>query len=193
MIRLEKFSYAVLAMLAGMLVFDVHFVRAQECAASPLPAPTEAKPPSRTTIAPPGPAELDWHQGIPIPPGYHLVRQLRVGWIISGSVAFGVLYFWSAFTADGHYANPDGKGPANANALYVPVVGPFIQMSQPNNVAGNVFNVIDGLGQAAGIAMLVYGLTSPKIIAVRGNPASLWFPMPYLTPSGGGLACLGAF
>ncbi len=187
-----------LAVLAAMFVLTAaDSSRAQEPAPPPLPpsaAPTLAKPPSGTTkIASLGPAELDWTQGALISPGYHPARQLRVGWIISGSVVFSVLYFWSAFTADGHYANPDDKGRANADALYVPVAGPFIQMSQPNNVAGNVFNVIDGLGQAAGIVMLVYGLTSPKTIVVRDSPASLWLPTPYLTPRGGGLACVGAF
>jgi hypothetical protein len=186
----------VAVLIAGIMTLDADFSRAQEPLAPPVPvAPPATLPPQATPLPSPllGPEELDWHQGALIPPGYHRVERFRVGFIISGAVVFSVLYFWSAFTADGHYANPNGKGPVNADALYVPVLGPFIQLSQPNNVAGDVFNVIDGLGQAAAISALVYGLASPKTVLVRNDLGALPFPIPYLTPSSGGMTWVGAF
>jgi hypothetical protein len=142
------------------------------------------------SVALSGPAEIeDWKPGDPIPPGYHPTQRLRKGFIIAGAVTFGVLYLWSALGA----AVDHDSGEDNADALYVPGIGPFIQMTKTTSATGNFFNVVDGLGQSAGLAMLIYGLASPRDILVRNDLGMVIAPTPYVTSHGGGFGLVGTF
>jgi hypothetical protein len=118
-----------------------------------------------------GPKEIsDWQPGDPIPPGYHTQTRVRKGLIIGGAIPFGVLYLLSAFSAA--VAQDASQGSTNSNpagALYIPAVGPFIQMGNTSSSIGNFFLAVDGAGQTAGLIMLVYGLTVPSTILVRND------------------------
>jgi hypothetical protein len=150
------------------------------------------------SVAMSGPATLkDWHPGDPVPDGYHTAEKPRTGLIVGGAVTFGVLYLVSVMgAAIIHDANNNSYGGNhdNADALFVPGIGPFLQMGKTTTATGNVVNVIDGVAQCGGLAMLYIGLTSPRTVAVRndlGMPRLL--PTPYIARDGGGLGLVGHF
>jgi hypothetical protein len=135
----------------------------------------------------------DWEEGDPIPPGYHVATRTRTGLIVGGAVLFGVLYFLSLVVAAGN-GDAASRGQSNpAAALYFPVAGPFIQMANSDSSTAKLFLAIDGLGQAAGAAMFIGGLSSPKTVLLRNDLAR-----PVLTPmrigrDGFGLGLSGSF
>ena len=118
------------------------------------------------SVAMSGPRTItDWDETQPVPPGYHVQQHVRTGLIVGGAVLFGTLYLISALTA----AGTSDSGSSGDNLLYVPAAGPFLQMANTSSSVGNVFLAIDGLGQCAGVAMLVYGLAAPRSILVRND------------------------
>jgi hypothetical protein len=142
-----------------------------------------------------GPDEItDWEVGSPVPPGYHPVQRVRKGAIIGGAVTLGALWAISAFgAAIVHDANANGGGTDNADALFIPVLGPFVQMSRTTSATGNLFNLVDGLGQSAGATLLIWGLTSPKTLLVRNDLGMTLMPTPYVSSRGAGLGLTGTF
>ncbi len=141
------------------------------------------------SVAMSGPRVIrDWHEGDPIPPGYHPATRTRSGLLAGGISMFSVPYLISVLVAAG---NADT---GNANALYIPVIGPFIQMgnvktgsktcdsfgycyysgTDPAGVAvADVFLVLDGVLQGLGVAMAVYALAVPKTVLVRNDLGAL--------------------
>jgi len=111
----------------------------------------------------------DWREGDPIPPGYHPAERARTGLIVGGATMFGVPYLISALSA----AITADNG--CCTAMWIPVVGPFIQMTQWHTTdasavdTGDFFLVLDGALQAAGVALFVYGLAVPKTVLVRND------------------------
>ena len=109
----------------------------------------------------------DYDEGDPIPRGYHPVEHVRKGLIVGGAVTFGVLYFLSLLVAAGNtdYANRNNTT-SQTDALYIPAIGPFVQMTKSSATA-NVFLAIDGIAQTGGLIMLVGGIAAPKTVLVR--------------------------
>jgi hypothetical protein len=111
----------------------------------------------------------DWHEGEPIPPGYHPATRVRSGLIAGGATMFGVPYLISALTG------AIGADSGCCNAMFVPVVGPFIQMTQWHTTdasavsTGDIFLVLDGALQATGVALFVYGIAVPKTVLLRND------------------------
>jgi hypothetical protein len=157
------------------------------------------------SVAMSGPRVLrDWHEGEPIPPGYHPATRARTGLIAGGLTMFGAPYLISVLVAAG---NADS---GNANALYIPVIGPFIQMG---NVPGrtdqygfntcdasctgvaDVFLVLDGVLQAAGIGLFIWGVAVPHTVLVRNDLGKVKFnpPTPFVTHNSAGMALSGTF
>ncbi len=121
------------------------------------------------SVALSGPKEIrDYSEGDPVPPGYTPVERTRKGLVIGGAVTFGVLYLISALVAAAG-EDTKGSGDNEAAALWVPAVGPFIQMFNTDSAVANVFLAIDGIAQSAGVAMFVIGLTSPRTVLVRND------------------------
>lgn len=116
-----------------------------------------------------GPAEISsYEEGAPIPNGYHPEERTRTGLIVAGSVTFGTMYLITALVAAGNAdAKKHGENPAAA--LWIPAVGPFIQMTNTSSSVAGVFLAIDGATQVAGLAMLIVGVTSPKTVLVRDD------------------------
>ena len=174
---------------------DVHVdVRAP---ASPAPLSQTTQP----TYVPQSAAMLgprvikDYSEGDAIPPGYHPDTRMRTGLITAGAVTFGTLYFLSSLSAavladvHSHESNPIGS-------LWVPGVGPFIQMARTDDATANYFLFLLGAAQTAGIAMVVVGLTVPRTVLVRNDLAQnkpTLRPMPILTRDMAGAGVVGTF
>jgi len=144
------------------------------------------------SIALSGPAEFTYEEGQPIPDGYHLATRTRRGPIVAGAVTFGTLYLFSAIAAAGSGdAHQGGTNPEGA--LYIPGIGPFIQLGSTTTQTGTVVLVADGLGQSLGLALLIYGIANPKNVLVRNDLGK-----PMITPmrmgkDGYGLGLTGSF
>ncbi len=170
------------------------------------PAPTSAQAPNGEFVAPlqqqtqltyvpqsvamSGPRViLDYDDETPVPSGYHTETRVRKGLVVGGAVTFGVMYLLTAFGAS--VAHDVGGG---ADALYVPVLGPFIQMGNSDSSSGRFLLAVDGAAQAAGAAMLIYGIAAPKTVLVRNDLGLTTHIVPMRMGNGGtGLGLVGTF
>ena len=129
------------------------------------------QPPPQYGYAPPpsmmvGPKELDYEDGDPVPPGYHVDTKIRKGLVIGGSVTFGTLYLLSALTA----AVAQDVGADSYTPLYVPGIGPFITIGTVNASGSGAFTlVLDGIAQTGGIVMAVVGIAMPRSVLLRND------------------------
>lgn len=137
----------------------------------------------------------DYEEGEPIPPGYHAETRVRSGLVVGGAVTFGVMYLLSvlvgAAISDTNRAFNNNK--ENGDFLYVPVAGPFLQMTKTESSSGNVTLAIDGIAQAAGATMLIVGITSPKTVLVRNDLGEVRVMPMRMGDKGGGLGLVGTF
>lgn len=164
------------------------------------------------SVAMSGPRVIkDYEEGDPIPPGYHADTQMRKGLVIGGAITFGVMYIFSVIAGaamddmnktrssydyrTGLSTSSPGKAEDSGTFLYIPVAGPFLQMTRTDTATGNVFLAIDGVAQAAGATMLIVGLTSPKTVLIRNDLAEVKVtPMRMgMDGSGTGLGLVGTF
>lgn len=123
------------------------------------------------SVAMSGPREIkDWREGEAVPPGYRPVERTRRGLIIAGAVTFGSLYLISALVAAGGQDSHPGESNPLA-AMWIPGVGPFVQMASTESATANVVLAIDGAAQSAGLVMLIYGLAVPRTVLVRNDLA----------------------
>jgi hypothetical protein len=127
------------------------------------------------SVALSGPREIkDWNEGEAIPPGYRPVERTRKGLIVGGAVTFGTLYLISALAASAGADSSKYSGGSNPlAAMWIPALGPFIQMGSTESSTGKLFLAIDGAAQTAGAAMLIAGLVSPKTVLVRNDLAEV--------------------
>jgi hypothetical protein len=160
--------------------------------------------PARPRHPPPPPAVIDsWEPGDPIQPGYHPGERARRELIIAGAVIFGVFYHLSVlgaalanvrFCPSFSSRGCGGARDVNAAALFVPAVGPFLQMTQTTDATGNVLNIIDGVTQSGGLAMLIIGLASRQKVLVRNDSEAIRaLPVPILTSHTAGLGLVASF
>lgn len=137
----------------------------------------------------------DYEEGEPIPPGYHAESRVRSGLVVGGAVTFGVMYLLSvlvgAAISDTNKAFNNNRD--NGDFLYVPVAGPFLQMTKTESSSGNVTLAIDGIAQAAGATMLIVGITSPKTVLVRNDLGEVRVMPMRMGDKGGGLGLIGTF
>jgi hypothetical protein len=202
-------SLVAVAVLASPLV-----ARAQDYNPPPgsvAPVPNSARTPNGEYVAPmqqqtqvvyvpqsiamSGPRVLtDWEDGEPIPQGYHRATRTRTGMIVAGAVTFGSLYLLSLLVASAGSDASNSGGTTNPVAsLYIPAIGPFIQMTNSSTATGNVFLAIDGAAQCAGMAMLIYGLTSPRTVLIRNDLAQTMVVPMHIGQSGYGLGVISRF
>ncbi len=210
MTRLLSPSFAAALTAASLLMAPVaaHAQDAPDAArrAPPPPPPTSAQAPNGEFVAPlqqqtqptyvpqsialSGPRVIaDYDEESPVPNGYHTESRVRKGLVIGGAVTFGVMYFFTAFGAS--VAHDTGGG---ADALYAPVVGPFIQMGNTDSYTGRFLLAVDGAAQALGAAMLIYGIASPKTVLVRNDLGMTTHLVPMRMGNGGtGVGLVGTF
>ena len=121
-----------------------------------------------------GPKKMDYEDGDPVPPGYHVETKMKKGLFIAGTVTFGATYLFSALTAglvDSGCGNSTSSScSTGVGALYVPVVGPFIGIGTMHSSGSGTFVlVIDGIAQAGGVAMAIAGLALDTSELVRND------------------------
>jgi hypothetical protein len=134
----------------------------------------------------------DWQDGNPIPWGYHREERARKGEIISGAILFGVPWLYSAFFAS-LGADLSNGGSNDLAALYVPVLGPFIEMTQTSSSSAHFILALDGVAQGVGAALFFHGLSSPRPLLVRNDLASFMITPTPLGKDGTGVAMMGRF
>jgi hypothetical protein len=116
--------------------------------------------------------EIPYEDGDPIPPGYVLESRVKRGLVIAGATTLGSL--WIVSMIGGAIAVDTGGG-SEFWPLFVPVAGPFIAIGTHDTTATSaLLFTINGLGQSAGLAMLIAGLaTENKFLRYRGADLEL--------------------
>lgn len=135
----------------------------------------------------PWPAHLPYVEGAPVPAGYHVNTRMRSGFLIAGSITFGVMYGVSVLGA------ADSRS-SEAKWLYLPVAGPVIYGATLKGMwagLGMMVMWVDAAVQAGGIAMMIFG-TTEKTDLTRNDVARVRFA-PILTPHEKGVALVGTF
>jgi hypothetical protein len=119
-----------------------------------------------------GPKTMDYEDGDPVPPGYHVDTKMRKGLFITGVALFGGFYLISVFVASLAVDSNLG-GNDNFVPLYIPAVGPFVTVGSAQAEGGGAFLLIlDGVVQCGGIAMAILGLALQKSELVRNDVGS---------------------
>jgi hypothetical protein len=182
-----------------------------EPSVEPLAPPGPPPPPYVSPYAPApyrpysrAPARLRYEEGDPIPPGYHVVHRSRQGLVIGGSIMFLVSYGISLSVAFIY----DFKD--ETNWLTIPVAGPWLMMyhrSQPDcdSQSGNgcveqgleailrFYLGADGVVQAAGAAMFLFGIAGRKILVRDDVYANVHLMPTRVGASGYGAMLTGRF
>ena len=116
----------------------------------------------------------------PVPHGYTRVTRTRKGLILGGAITVSVSYVvtaWWGSVLNGverDFGTP-GKT-TDFSWLYIPVAGPFLQLGHMNNSDSDLARrcfVIEGITQAVGAALLLYGLGSSQTILMRNDQLSI--------------------
>jgi len=144
---------------------------------------------------------MDYEDGDPVPPGYHVDTKIRKGLVIGGAATFGALYLLTALTAAVVQSAADSVGDDADEVipLYIPVAGPFVAMATLNAEGGGIVALaLLGVGQAAGLGMLITGLAAQKTELVRNDVGAVEKPRIRLAPTAGkggqpGLSLVGTF
>ena len=131
-----------------------------------------------------GPKKMDYEEGDPIPPGYHVETKVRKGLLIGGACTFGVMYLLSALTAAAveDVQNVSSTGSRDDYIpLYIPAAGPFVTIGTAHSSGvGTFFLVVDGIAQSGGLAMAIIGIAAPNSVLIRndvGKPGIQLTPM----------------
>jgi hypothetical protein len=158
------------------------------------------------------PPTLEYDPDKPIPPGYRVESSARKGFVISGSIIFGIWYGFSLAIAsaaneqDSYYSS---GVPYNPGMLYIPVVGPWIALgtmkdytcpssyyyscSDSSTSAWRTLLIIDGVAQVWGAAFVVLGISWRwKQLVLTDNVRAQIVPV-QMGPTGRGLALAGTF
>ena len=135
---------------------------------------------------PPLPATIPYREGRQPPPGYTLETQSIRGLWLSGIITFGAPWFMSAVGA-GILLDEEKEDVA---PLFAPVLGPFIAIGTlATDSPGTTLLMVDGLAQAAGVGLLIAGLTAERKVWVR-DYFSL-SAVPLVSAHGSGLSLTG--
>jgi hypothetical protein len=184
---------AIVTWSLGMVIsWTASTSAAQSAPAASSPAPDlHRTPPPYYELYP---DHLPYRNGDPVPLGYLVEKNTTRGWgIVGGSIALGVFYTYGILAVR--------QSSSGAAWMFLPVVGPpglFITNSRHCNprCAGMEQSavVVDAVGQAAGAALLIWGLASWRLRLVRQDlvhPEAFVGPMP--VGSGYGVGALGSF
>jgi hypothetical protein len=148
-----------------------------------------------------GPWKMPYEDGQPIPPGYRVEERVRTGAIVGGALALGIPYLIGLTIASADNFQD------NTRWLMVPVAGPWLLIGatkdsscaadtvcvdQGFNTVVRFYLALDGIAQAAGTVLLIWGLHGRKIL-VRDGFASNIFVAPQITAQGGGAVVGGRF
>lgn len=147
---------------------------------------------------PPNP-QPGYYQPLPQQPprivGYR--TRPNVGLIVGGSVMLGSMWVITALTAGGlsaicndNFSSSGSSGCSNTYwPLFIPVVGPFIQMNYVQNDSARSLSyfglALDGLVQVSGLVMIIVGAAVRQRVPIYAQRSLL---SPVLLNGGSGLA-----
>src|SRR5262249_54954277 len=136
----------------------------------------------------------DFDDSAPVPYGYTKVSRVRKGPIIAGAVALGATYLATTFIAAvaDEVIKADGSN-TDVTPMYLPVVGPFLEIGNTDNAVARFYLTVSGLGQATGAILLVYGLTNSRTVLVRNDRLVVTSIAPLVAPGASGLSVVGRF
>ncbi len=157
-----------------------------------------------------------WSPSDPAPVGYHIEKGSHSGFIAGGATMFGVSYGLSVATgalaqavisgANASHSAEWGCTPncstSAADVFFIPVVGPFVLAGSaaqgPQGAPLTAIALTDGLLQAGGLAMLIYGLAAPAPpVLVKDRPAKsagfTFTPAPVVGNGRAGMGLVGTF
>jgi hypothetical protein len=142
------------------------------------------------SVAMSGPRMItDWRPEQPVPPGYHPETRVRKGSVIAGLITFGIPYIYSSLIASiGEDANETSVRP-----LWVPVLGPFLEIGYSHSVTLDYALVLDGLTQGLGAGLVIYGIMSPRNVLIRNDLAMVQVTPMRLGRDGNGVGFVGRF
>ena len=144
------------------------------------------------SVALSGPRELEaGDDSRPPPAGYTEVHRKHKGLIIGGAVTLGVTYSISAMVAA--IGDDTGDGDNEVEAMWIPVLGPFLQIRETESSTGDFFLAHMGAAQLAGAIMLVYGMSNDKRVFVRNDLVSELSIGPLAAKGASGVALSGRF
>jgi hypothetical protein len=175
-------------------------------AKAPAVAPAAVAVPESPT---PAALELPLPSTDAIPPGYRMHKAANTPAIVGGAVLFTVSYGLSVFGGIiGTAANCGGDGTCeggevrvNYAPMYVPGVGPLIQLGQPGSRptgVGVALAITDSAAQLGGLALLTYGLATTRTVIDRDEArATTEKPRvavtPLVSPTQAGMGVVGTF
>jgi hypothetical protein len=123
----------------------------------------------------------------------------RRGLVIAGVIVFGSGYLLSILDAPlvTGFSSLTGNTNPSVGALFVPGVGPFIEIGQLADATWTPFLLLDGLAQLGGIAMIIAGVNVPKTVLVPNeygaSPGFRFSFVPIAAPGRQGLGLVGTF
>jgi hypothetical protein len=131
-------------------------------------------------VVPVGPKRItNFDENRPAPDGYTMVTRHRTGLVIAGAITLGVSYGIAVLVAavidDEHRRDPSQE---KYDGLYVPVLGPFLELgrhsstndSVSNDSSGRTAALLElGAAQVAGAIMLGIGLWKPRKLLIRND------------------------
>ena len=135
----------------------------------PMGAAPQGYPPRGYYPPPPifGPSRLPYKEGDPIPSGYGIETRPRYTMATAGIATFAPLYGMSVLFA-ATFAGNEGVASGYYTPLFIPVIGPFVSIGTSDAESLGVFMLmLDGLGQATGVALFVAGMLSDEKFVSR--------------------------
>jgi hypothetical protein len=140
------------------------------------------------------PEHLPYRKGDPIPVGYQVEKNTTRMWgIFAGSITVGVLYTYGLLAV---------RGGTGTSWMALPVIGPSaLWITHKNHCNPRCYGieqtplVVDAVGQAAGAALFIWGITSWRLRLVREDlvhPEAL-VVSPMQVGTGYGVGALGSF
>jgi hypothetical protein len=155
--------------------------------------PVYAVPASGVPVS--GPEEItEFDDSAPVPYGYTRVSRTHKGLIIGGAVTLGATYLATAFigAVAADFLKAEGSNISVA-PVFVPVVGPWLEIGETDSAIAKFYLTVSGLGQAAGAVMLLYGITSSRTVLVRNDQLIVTSIAPMIAPGASGLSVVGRF
>jgi hypothetical protein len=129
-----------------------------------------------------------------MPEGLHIETEPRKPVLRAGAFTFGVPYTLSvalgvALLSLGHDVDPS----FHSWWLLVPVAGPFAVLPATKHTGDFTIFLVDGLAQAAGVAMIVSAIIWPRTLVVRKQGARIALSPMRLGADGNGIGVMGSF
>jgi hypothetical protein len=121
-----------------------------------------------------------------------MVHKKRRGFVVAGAIVFGLLYSVQLIAALGVGASYDDQGCNSVcsnqqGLLLLPIAGPWLSDGADPHHGSLTPDLIYGVVEAAGLAMLLVGLVGHDVLEAPKPDRNLTF-LPFVTPQAEGLS-----